>query len=141
MRTLGRVLSVATLAAAALLPACNSKSGSGGGAGGKPYVAFVSNNAEEFWTYALRGTEAATKDFNAEAEFRKPPNGEAATQHEIIEDLQSKGGQAIAVSPNDSANQIAYYKTLNKKPPVVAVDNAPPDPDARRCYLGTDNVT
>ncbi len=142
MRTIGRIFGVLALGVlAAILPACTNKSGSGGGSGGKPYVAFVSNNAEEFWTYARRGTEAAAKDFNVEVEFRMPDKGDVARQHEIIEDLQSKGVQAIAVSPNDSANQVAYYKALNKKLPVVAVDNDLPDADARRCYLGTDNVT
>jgi ribose transport system substrate-binding protein len=143
MRTFGRVFGVLSLIAlAAVMPACNSSSSSGGGKGGaKPYVAFVSNNAEEFWTYARRGTEAAAKEFNVEVEFRSPSTGDVATQHEIIEDLQSKGVQAIAVSPNDSANQVGYYKQLNKKLPVVAVDNDLPDADARRCYLGTDNVT
>jgi len=143
MRTIGRVCGMLSLIAlAAILPACNSSSSSGGGgtSGGKPYVAFISNNAHEFWTIARKGTEAAAKEFNVDVEFRMPNEG-VAGQHRIIEDLQSKGVQAIAISPNDSANQVSYYKALNKKLPVIAVDNDIPDPAARRCYLGTDNVT
>jgi ribose transport system substrate-binding protein len=125
----------------ATLPACNSSSGTGGSSrGGKPLVAFVSNNAHEFWTIAKKGTEAAAKEFNVEVEFRTPTGG-VADQHRIIEDLETKGVQALAVSPQDSANQVSYFKALNKKLPLVAVDNDIRDADARRCYLGTDNVT
>lgn len=143
MRTFSRLLGVTALAALiAIMPACNNSSSTGPGktGGGKPYVAFVSNNSHEFWTIAKKGTEAAAKEFNVEVEFRTPTGG-VADQHRIIEDLQTKGIQAIAVSPQDSANQVGYYKALNKKLPVVAVDNDIPDADARRCYIGTNNVT
>src|SRR5580765_423521 len=101
MRIIGRIFDVLALICAAILPACSPTDR--GKDNGKPYVAFVSNNAEEFWTYARRGTEAAAKEFKVTVEFRSPNSGDGARQHEILEDLQSKGVQAIAVSPNDSA--------------------------------------
>jgi ribose transport system substrate-binding protein len=138
MRTSLRLAGVLALATAlAAMPACNR----GPGSSGKPLVAFVSNNSEEFWTIAKRGTEAGARDFDVEVEFRTPSTGDVGPQHEIIEDLQTKGVQALAVSPNDSANQVAFYQRLNKKLPVIAVDNDIPDAAARRCYIGTDNVT
>ena len=61
MRIIGRIFDVLALICAAILPACSPTDR--GKDNGKPYVAFVSNNAEEFWTYARRGTEAAAKEF------------------------------------------------------------------------------
>jgi ribose transport system substrate-binding protein len=133
-----RILSVAALAVTsfALVPACNKSSDSG-----KPLVAFISNNPEEFWTICQKGTEKAAAEFGVQVEFRRPPNSAADQQRRIIEDLQSKGVKAIAISPNDSANKIAFFKEINERLPLIAVDNDIPDVGARRCYLGTDNVS
>jgi ribose transport system substrate-binding protein len=139
MRSLGRILGVLAMAAAfALMPACNSSNNSAS-SGQKPVVAFITNNPHEFWTIARKGTEDAAKKFDVEVEF-KLGDKTSEQQRRLIEDLQGKGVAAIAVSPNDSVNQVSYYKNLNKKVPVIAVDNDIPDVDARRCYLGTDNV-
>src|SRR5262249_37128029 len=135
MFKLGRILlPLAFVAALALMPACNSGPK-------KPFVAFISNNAHEFWTIAKKGTEAAEKEIEFAVEFKMPPNGTSEDQRRFIEDLQSKGVKAIAISPNDSANQVGFFKDLNAKIPVIAVDNDIPDPAARRCYIGTDNVS
>lgn len=140
MRTLGRILGVLALtAAAAAMPACNSNSSSNNSNSQKPVVAFITNNQHEFWTIARKGTEDAAKQFDIQVEF-KLGDKTSEQQRRTIEDLKSKGVAAIAVSPNDSANQVSFYKRLNKEVPVLAVDNDIPDIDARRCYLGTDNV-
>jgi ribose transport system substrate-binding protein len=124
------------------LPACNNSSSAvGSNSGGKPRVAFISNNAHEFWTIAKKGTEAAAKEFGVEVEFKMPPNGTSDDQRKFIEDLRTMGVKCIAISPNDSANQVSYFKRLNRELPVIAVDNDIPDADARQCYIGTDNVT
>src|SRR5262245_20681882 len=141
MRTIGRIFGVLGLAAlAVILPACN-KDSSGGAGGDKPYVAFISNNPHEFWSIARKGTEAAAKEFNVKVEFMMPPSGTIDEQRRFIEDLQNKGVKAIAISPNDSANQVGFFKEINAKLPLLAVDNDIPDADARRCYIGTDNVS
>ncbi len=134
MFKLGRFLAPLAIAVAvAIIPACSPK---------KPFVAFISNNAHEFWTIAKKGTEAAVKESpEFEVEFKMPPNGTSEDQRRFIEDLQSKGVKAIAISPNDSANQVGFFKELNAKIPVIAVDNDIPDPAARRCYIGTDNIS
>src|SRR5262245_2574087 len=135
MLKLGRFLIPLTAAVAvALIPACGSGPK-------KPFVAFISNNAHEFWTIAKKGTEAASKEIDFEVEFKMPPNGTSEDQRRFIEDLQSKGVKAIAISPNDSANQVGFFRDLNARIPVIAVDNDIPDPAARRCYIGTDNVS
>src|SRR5687768_781684 len=102
MRTFSRILGVAAVAAiVGLMPACTTNSSGSG----KPLVAFISNNSHEFWSIAKKGTEAAAKQFDVQVEFKMPPAGTSEDQRRFIEDLQNKGVKAIAISPNDSANQ------------------------------------
>jgi len=125
----------------ALIPACKDSGSGSGSASGKPLVAFISNNAHEFWTIAKKGTDKAAQEFGVEVEFKMPPNGTSEDQRRFIEDLQIKGAKAIAISPNDSANQVQFFKDINGRLPLLAVDNDIPDVDARRCYIGTDNIS
>src|SRR5687768_12036532 len=67
--------------------------------GGKAKVAFVSNNAYDFWTFAQRGAEKAAKEFDVELEFKKPSKNTAQVQREILEDLINRGFNGVAVSP------------------------------------------
>jgi ribose transport system substrate-binding protein len=108
--------------------------------GGEFKVAFVSNNAEEFWKIAERGCEKAARDFNVEVEFRMPANGTADEQRAILEDLLTKGVKGIAVSPNDSDNQGQFFDGIAAKVPLIATDNDLPKGSKRLCYVGTDNV-
>src|SRR5215212_1222899 len=87
---------VCTFLLALLLAACQpapSGVNSGGAAAGtKHKLAFVTNNASDFWIIARKGTEKAAADIpSIEVEFRIPADGTAAEQQRIIEDLLSKG--------------------------------------------------
>ena len=107
---------------------------------GKPKVAFVSNNAEGFWTFAQKGAEKAAAEMDVELAFRKPPKGTVQEQREIIEDLRNRGFKGIAVSPNDPDNTLSFYKNdIAPKVALVAVDNDLPEETVRRCYIGTHN--
>lgn len=107
----------------------------------KPTVAFISNNSFEFWTIAERGTEKAGKEFGVNVEFKRPPGGGSSeAQRRFIEDLRAKGVKGIAISPNSAAGQAGFLKEVNKTIPIVTQDSDLPDLDARRCYIGTDNV-
>ena len=107
---------------------------------GKTRVAFVSNNADGFWTFAQRGAEKAASEFDVDLDFRKPPDGSAKEQREIIENLINRGFKGVAVSPNDPQNNLKFYKdTVASKMFLVMVDNDLPDATARRCYIGTHN--
>ena len=56
------------LACALIFASCNPKPGAGGG--GKHKLAFVTNNASDFWTIARKGTEKAAKEIpGIEVEF------------------------------------------------------------------------
>src|SRR5262249_21163353 len=72
--------------------------------------------------------------------FKKPAKGSAEEQQEIIEDLLVKGIQGIAISPNDSANMVDFFRRkVANRVPLVMVDNDVPDPKVRRAYVGTNN--
>jgi ribose transport system substrate-binding protein len=103
-------------------------------------VAFITNNPYEFWTIAKRGTEAAAAKFNADVEFYMPPRGTAAEQKAAVEDLLAKGVKAIAISPNDAANQAEFLNQVADKIPVLTQDSDLPKGSKRLCYIGTNNV-
>jgi ribose transport system substrate-binding protein len=129
----------------ALLAACQGgiHSGQGGvpgAGGGKHKLAFVSNNASDFWTIARRGTEKAAAEIpNIEVEFRIPADGTAAEQQRIIDDLLARGVHGIAISPVDPANQTPMLNRAASQTLVVTQDSDAPNSN-RTCYIGTDNV-
>ena len=131
-----RVALACLLAVAGLaLFACSK----GGGSAGKLKVAFVTNNAADFWTIARKGCEQADKELdNVDVEFRIPSDGTAAEQRRIVDDLMAKGVSSIAISPVDPTNQTQMINDLAKKVLVITQDSDAPQSD-RACYLGTDN--
>jgi len=128
-----------TLASVFVFASCNPKTG-GGGAGGKHKLAFVTNNASDFWTIARKGTEKAAADIpGIEVEFRITSDGTAAGQQSIVDDLLAKGIAGIAISPVDPANQTPMLNKAAAQAVVVTQDSDAPTSN-RLCYIGTDNV-
>ena len=103
-------------------------------------LAFVTNNASDFWTIARKGTEKAAAELpDVTVEFRIPGNGTAAEQKGIIDDLLAKGINGIAISPKDPANQTQLINDAAKQALIITQDSDAPKSD-RACYIGTDNV-
>jgi ribose transport system substrate-binding protein len=110
-----------------------------GNSGGKIKLAFVTNNAADFWTIARKGCEQADGELdNVEVEFKIPSDGTAAEQRRIVDDLMAKGVSGIAISPVDPGNQTGMINDLAKQILVITQDSDAPASD-RACYLGTDN--
>src|SRR4051812_2980563 len=102
-------------------------------------LAFITNNAADFWTIARKGTEKADAALaDVEVEFRLG-DGTAAAQKRILDDLLAKGVDGIAISPVDPANQTAMLNDAAKQALVFTHDSDAPD-SKRECYVGTDNV-
>src|SRR4051812_28624673 len=102
-------------------------------------LAFITNNAADFWTIARKGTEKADAGLaDVEVEFRLG-DGTAAAQKRILDDLLAKGVDGIAISPVDPANQTAMLNDAAKQALVFTHDSDAPD-SKRECYVGTDNV-
>src|SRR5205085_12168966 len=118
--------------AACLLAGCSTASK-------KKRLAFVTNNAANFWTIAKRGCEKADQELDdVEVEFKIPGEGTAAEQKRIIDDLLAKGVDGIAISPVDPANQTQLLNDIAKQAVVFTQDSDAPQSN-RSCYIGTDN--
>jgi ribose transport system substrate-binding protein len=131
-------LAICALLAVGTTISCNSANESG--AGKKHKVAFVTNNASDFWTIARRGTEKAAAELpNVQVEFRINSDGTAAEQQRVVDDLLSKGIEGIAISPVDPANQTAMINRAASQALIITQDSDAVGSN-RACYVGTDNV-
>jgi ribose transport system substrate-binding protein len=107
--------------------------------GRKFKVAFVTNNAADFWTIARRGCEKADEELdNVEVEFRIPSDGTAIEQKHILDDLLAKGMDGIAISPVDPDSQTQMLNDAGRRSLLMTQDSDAPSSE-RICYLGTDN--
>jgi ribose transport system substrate-binding protein len=103
-------------------------------------LAFVTNNASDFWTIARAGTTKAAQELpNVSVQFKIPEDGTAATQTRILDDLLSAGVDGIAISPVDPKNETLKLDEVAKQALLFTHDSDAPD-SARVCYVGTDNV-
>jgi ribose transport system substrate-binding protein len=124
----------------AVTTGCQSRSGDAASGTRTLKVAFVTNNSADFWTIARRGVEKADEELpDVEAEFRITADGTAAEQQRVVDDLLTKGVDAIAISPVDPQNQTALIDAAAKKALVFTQDSDAPQ-SARTCYIGTDNL-
>ena len=114
--------------------------GNTGGSAKKLKLAFVTNNASDYWTIARKGVEKADAELdNVTVEFKLPGDGTAAEQKRIIDDLLSTGIDGIAMSPVDPDNQTQQINDAAKKTLVLTQDSDAPNSE-RALYIGTDNV-
>ena len=118
----------------------NEAQSSSGAAGGKSLrLAFVTNNASDFWTIARKGVEKADAELdNVEVEFKIPAKGTAAEQKRLVDDMLAQGIQGFAISPVDPANQTQLINSAASKALVFTQDSDAPTSN-RACYVGTDN--
>lgn len=131
---------IATLVGVATLSVGCHRGGDAPGGAKVLKVAFVTNNSADFWTIARRGVEKADQELaDVEAEFRLTADGTAAEQQRVVDDLLTKGVDAIAISPVDPQNQTAMIDAAAKRALVFTQDSDAPQSD-RVCYIGTDNL-
>lgn len=101
-------------------------------------VAFVTNNASDFWKIAEAGTKKAAADLGVSVAFRIPSKGTAEEQQQILQDLVTSGVSGIAISPKDPSNQTEMLNTAAAKVNLVTQDSDAPE-SKRLCYIGTNN--
>src|SRR3954470_16582953 len=110
------------VACSLLLASCNRSS-----AGKRQKLAFVTNNASDFWTISRKGTEKAAAELpNAEIDFRIDSDGTAAEQQRIVDDLLAKGVNGIAISPVDPVNQLPMLNRAAQQALVITQDSDAP---------------
>ncbi|HJU43983.1 MAG TPA: sugar-binding protein [Vicinamibacterales bacterium] len=132
-------IALCVIGLAGLVAGCQSPSNGSGGT--RPLkLAFVTNNSSDFWTIARRGVEKADEELaDVQGEFRMTADGTAAEQQRVVDDLLTKGVDAIAISPIDPQNQTPFIDAVSKRTLVFTQDSDAPQ-SARACYIGTDNV-
>lgn len=148
MKSLRTALAGLCLAAGLIAAACNNaattsntgENSSTASTGKTLKLAFVTNNASDFWTIARKGVEKADGELpNVTVQFKIPADGTAAEQKRIVDDLLSTGTNGIAISPVDPDNQTGMINDIAKQTLVVTQDSDAPS-SARAVYIGTDNV-
>ena len=121
-------------------PGAAGNSSGGTSSGAQRRLAFVTNNASDFWTIARKGVEQADTELqNVAVEFKIPSEGTAADQKRVVDDLLAKGIDGMAISPVDPDNQTQLINDASRQALVVTQDSDAPKSD-RACYIGTDNV-
>lgn len=102
-------------------------------------LAFVSNNAANFWSFARAGCEAAAQELgDVDLDFRITQDGSSAAQRQILDDLVAKGENGIAVSVDDPDNQTEFLNKVAAQTLLICCDSDAPN-SRRACYIGTDN--
>jgi len=136
-------LFLAVLTACSAGPGPNKAANAGNAApasGTQLRLAFVTNNASDYWTIARKGVEKADGELaDVSVDFKMPGEGSAAEQKRIIDDLLSTGVNGMAISPVDPDNQTQLINDTAKKTLVITQDSDAPSSD-RALYIGTDNV-
>jgi ribose transport system substrate-binding protein len=120
-------------------PSSNSSGGNVAPPAKRLKLAFVSNNAANFWSFARAGCNAAAKELgDVDVDFRITQDGSSATQRQILDDLAAKGTDGIAVSVDDPDNQTDFLNKIAGESLLVCCDS---DAAAskRVAYIGTDN--
>jgi ribose transport system substrate-binding protein len=136
--------------AAALAFACNKSEPAPGGSAqtGSPAepsapkivkLAFVTNNASEFWKIAQAGVRKYEQESKVQVDVKMPPNGTTAEQNQILENLASQGYDAIAVSAIAPSDQVPVLDKVAAKTKLITFDSDAPG-SKRLLYIGTNNV-
>jgi ribose transport system substrate-binding protein len=136
--------SILALCVAVAFAGCKKKEGEATSSDAAPQkklkLAFVSNNAANFWTMARAGCNAAAKKLgDVEMDFRIPSSASAAEQQQILNDLVAAGVDGIAVSVDDPDNQTEFLDKIASQALLITTDSDAPK-SKRVCYIGTDNV-
>jgi ribose transport system substrate-binding protein len=102
-------------------------------------VVFVTGGSGTYWQSAADGARAAAKELNANVKIEMPPDAESLPeQAKILEAIDEKAVDGVAVSPLDAAGQTELINELAAETFVVTFDSDAPD-SKRTGYVGTSN--
>lgn len=101
-------------------------------------LAFVTNNASEFWKIAAAGVKKYEKESKVQVDIKMPPNGTTEEQNQILENLASQGYHGIAVSAIAPADQVPVLDKVAEKTKLITFDSDAPA-SKRLLYIGTNN--
>ena len=121
------------------LPACKPQDQVGSKGEPAPItLAFITNNASDFWKIAQAGVDKAEAEFGVKCEVKIPANGTPAEQKTIVEDLMARGVAGISISIIDPKTQVSLINLAATQMKVITQDSDAADSD-RACFVGTNN--
>jgi ribose transport system substrate-binding protein len=101
-------------------------------------LAFVTNNASEFWKIASNGVHKYEREAGVQVDVKMPQNGKTEEQNQILENLVAQGYDAIAVSVVAPKDQVSVLNRAAEKTKLITFDSDAPD-SKRLLYIGTVN--
>jgi ribose transport system substrate-binding protein len=145
LKSFGLIAAMAACALAAVGCDRGSSSSGGGSANGPSSpgskivkLAFVTNNASEFWKIAAAGVHKYEQEGKVQVDIKMPPNGTTEEQNQILENLTSQGYDAIAVSAIAPNDQVPTLNKVASKVKLITFDSDAPKSN-RLLYIGTNN--
>jgi len=101
-------------------------------------LAFVTNNASDFWRIAAAGINKYEREAKVQVDLKMPSTGTAAEQIQILENLSSQGYDAVAVSPIAPKDEVPVLNKVAATAKLVTFDSDSPTSN-RLLYIGTNN--
>ncbi|MFO7178834.1 MAG: sugar-binding protein [Pseudomonadota bacterium] len=101
-------------------------------------LAFVTNNASEFWKIASAGVRKYESEGKVQVDVKMPSNGTTEEQNQILENLVSQGYDAISVSAIAPNDQVGMLNKVAEKTKLLTFDSDAPKSN-RLLYIGTNN--
>ncbi len=101
-------------------------------------LAFVTNNASQFWKIAEAGLRKYEKEAKVQVDMKMPPNGTPEDQNQILQNLASQGYDAIAVSVIAPKDQLRILNEVAEKTNLITFDSDA-EKSKRLLYIGTNN--
>jgi ribose transport system substrate-binding protein len=101
-------------------------------------LAFVTNNASDFWKIAEAGVRKYESEKGVHVDVRQPPNGTTEEQNQILENLVSQGYHGVAVSVRAPDDQVRELNRAAERTNVITHDSDAPKSN-RIAYIGTNN--
>lgn len=103
-------------------------------------IAVVTNNSSDWWAIAKKGGDDAAKELgDVDFDFRMLPEGTAAAQKALVDDLLARGVDGIMVSPLDVENQQEMLNSVASKTLLFTLGADAPKSN-RAVYVGSDDT-
>jgi ribose transport system substrate-binding protein len=102
-------------------------------------LAFICNNASNFWLIAQKGVQKAEKELGVKVSFYQPPDpATPAKQNEYLENLVAQGFHGAAISPIAPDGQTPDLDKAAARLNLITQDSDAPA-SKRLAYVGTNN--
>jgi ribose transport system substrate-binding protein len=103
-------------------------------------IAIVTNNSSDWWAISQKGAQKAISELgDVELDFRMLPEGTAAAQKALVDDLIARKVDGLMVSPIDVENQQQMLNDAAAKTLLFTLGADAPNSN-RAAYVGTDDV-